>query len=263
MTTGNQSIGWLIAGIFFIICSFVNYPTNEPDAGVHVNGYYRQDGTYVNSYNRTYPDDTTENNLSTYRNHIVSSWFWGLIGLALCCFYLFSSPTTSPNKPTSHIQKTELIFVESKPSEPPLRANTGNGLEGLWEFVIGFVALLSIMGAVIAIMFLGLLILLKLWWLLIILFLGFLLYLWNEDHTKDEKVKAIINGMGYSWTVALDTAQQIAYPYPLTELLSKKEIDKFIDLSASSDFIDGKWSKMLNNVRDQKRLRIANGAPLN
>mgnify|MGYP001602169683 CR=1 FL=1 len=35
---------------------------------VHVNGYYRSNGTYVNSYYRTAPNNTINDNFSTYPN---------------------------------------------------------------------------------------------------------------------------------------------------------------------------------------------------
>lgn len=37
-------------------------------AQVHVNGYYRQNGTYVQPHQRTAPDYTPNNNYSTYPN---------------------------------------------------------------------------------------------------------------------------------------------------------------------------------------------------
>lgn len=37
-------------------------------AQVHVQGYYRADGTYVAPYYRTAPDNTINNNYSTYPN---------------------------------------------------------------------------------------------------------------------------------------------------------------------------------------------------
>ncbi len=53
-----------IIALFF--CLSLYGCRNEND--VHVNGYYRKDGTYVRSHYRTSPDVTTANNYSNTDN---------------------------------------------------------------------------------------------------------------------------------------------------------------------------------------------------
>lgn len=57
----------LLLVVFFSLCSF-SYGQVNPNS-TYVNGYYKNNGTYVNGYYRTTPNQTINDNYSTYPNY--------------------------------------------------------------------------------------------------------------------------------------------------------------------------------------------------
>ena len=63
-----KTLGTLLGMSIFVVATIVLVATAVANADVHVRGYYRNNGTYVQPHYRSDPDGSRSNNWSTYPN---------------------------------------------------------------------------------------------------------------------------------------------------------------------------------------------------
>ena len=63
-----KTLGTLLSMSIFVVATIVLVATAVANADVHVRGYYRDNGTYVQPHYRSDPDGNRSNNWSTYPN---------------------------------------------------------------------------------------------------------------------------------------------------------------------------------------------------
>lgn len=124
----NKNFPKIFIFIFLILINVASYAQRTNSNHTHVNGYYRSNGTYVKSHNRTSPNSTNRDNFSTIGN---TNPYTGQLGVitpdnkpliennSSTFDYLLNSPSSkSTEKPKNEIDKFLEKITTDKNNNP-------------------------------------------------------------------------------------------------------------------------------------------------